>query len=102
MTEKFAGKIYRATIYLVDGMNFYDWEDAKDLEAVFDRTEASPAVFDFESAPIEWHDDIDINRRGASKELYAKYFKVNPMTKEDIERELGYKIELIERRNHAA
>lgn len=94
-------KLYRATVYFIGLNRNYGETDEdfwNDFERAMERMEAIPHIFNAESAPIKWHDDIDINKYGCTEEDYAKYFEVNPMTKEEIEEALGYKVQILEKR----
>jgi hypothetical protein len=92
-------KLHKATIYFTGLNRNYNETDEEfwdDFSRVMERMEAIPHVFEKESAPINWHDDIDINKRGCTQEDYEKYFKVNPMTKDEIEKALGYRVEIVD------
>jgi len=96
-TEINAGKIYKATIYFTDSGGEYNtpndfWDD---FNALTDRM-GSFNVFSKEECPIMWYDDIDINYRDAEQETYDKYFQVNKMTLAEIEKALGYKVEIVD------
>jgi len=93
MTETHPIKIYKMTLYAVDMNNCY--KTANDLLYAMDlKCEAMLNEFDVQVAPVNWGDDIDINRSGATQEDYEKYFQVNEMTHEEIEQALGYRIKI--------
>ena len=87
--EKIPATLFRATVYFADVNHRYKNADEFAMELIGD-------AFGVETAPLMWHDEIDINYSHTTEDDYAKYFKLNQMTKEEIERELGYKIEIID------
>lgn len=95
--EKSLVKLYKCTMYILDwGNRFKDFEEIEnELDKIRDVTFIP---FGSQSAPILWHDDIDINCDANKKEDYEKYFNVNELIIEEIEARLGYKIKIKENR----
>lgn len=92
-------KIFKGTIYFTDSNGEYPSEEAfwNEFERRTERM-GSFNVFEKDECPIVWDDDIDINFRDADQETFDKYFRVNEMTVEEIEAELGYKIKVVEKK----
>lgn len=65
-------KIYKAEIYVLDINDaYYPDEIFEEMERY---TELIAIPFNVQSRDIEWHDDIDINKHGCTKEQYMAYF----------------------------
>ncbi len=73
-------RVYKATVYYVDANEQLDDKQdfIRELETSLERgyLYGIDTIVDAdESSDFEWHDDIDLNKTGATKETYEKYFK---------------------------
>lgn len=69
------GKLYKLEIYVADPNNGY--ENALDVFYEIERKlyEGMPVIFNHKTVDVDWHDEIDINVRDATREEYERYFK---------------------------
>lgn len=69
------GKLHKLEIYVADSNVGY--EDAMDIFYEIDRNlcEGTPVIFNHKTVDVDWHDQIDINMKDATREDYEKYFK---------------------------
>ena len=61
-----------------------------------ENSECSAKIFDKDqSAYFDWNENAAINYNDATREDYEKYFKVNKLTLEEVEKQLGYKVRIV-------
>jgi hypothetical protein len=76
-------KLVKMTLYVIDFSESFDYEDLKSHYEYFidaglnyyNCMNASCHIEDLQEVEIDWDDDIDINQRDATKEMYDKYFE---------------------------
>lgn len=81
-------KLVKMTVYVIDfsdGVVLGEYDEFDNLKEYYENyidvglnrynsMNASCHIEDFQEVEIEWDDDIDINQKGATREMYDRYF----------------------------